>query len=295
MATEPAGDPELSVALSPSLNEWIEERAAALGVEREALLVQLLGTYRAVADLDDDGIEALFESTDLDETIESAVEAHLGSDRTTLDGVEGDVERIKGRVDDIDSRIDDIEAQLTNNVEDIRNRVLQLRDALEERAPADHDHSEISELSRQVESLSTDIDSVDGEIGTVAEEMSTVDERLDEIDSKLDRLARVVVTLRRREDAATAATERLDHIRRSANRNGTTTAVCDGCSETVQIDLLTEAACPHCGQRFFDLKASTSLLRWFKSPRLTVKEDDFTYPADQKNTGKKLPPENSDE
>ncbi len=285
MATESAGETELSVSLSPSLHEWLDERAAALGVEREALLVQLLGTYRATADLDDSELVELFERTDLDETIENAVDARLESGRTSPEDIESELEDTEARIDGIDTRVDDVEAKLEHNVEDIRNRVLQLRDALESRAPADHGHGEIDEVSDRVESLSNDLDSFESEIGAVTDSIDGIEKRLESVDSKLDRLARVVLALKRREEADVDERGRFDHIRRAANRGGTTTATCESCGEAVQIDLLTEAACPHCGQRFTDLDVPTSIRRWFTSPTLTVETGDtesgFTFSGDQ--------------
>lgn len=285
MATEPAGDPELSVALSPSLREWLDERADALGIERETLLVQLLGTYRAAAELEEDELVELLEWTDLDRTIEDALDARLESDRTSPDDIESELDDARDRIDGIDNRVDDVEAKLENNVEDIRSRVLQLRDALESRASAGHDHGEIDELSDHVGSLTDDLDSFENKIGTVSEEIAGIETRLESVDSKLTRLARVVLTLKRREDAAADEAERLDRLRRSANRGGTTSATCENCGQGVQIDLLTEAACPHCEQRFFGLDVPTSLRRWFTSSTLTVERDDteggFTFPGNR--------------
>lgn len=299
MAIESAGDPELSVALSPSLHEWLDERAATLGIEREALLVQLLGTYRAAADLDDDGLVELFERSDLDETIERAVDARYEAENSSLDELETSLDEIDDRIGSVDSRVDDVEAKLANNVEDIRNRVLQLRDAVEGRAPAGHDHDEISDLSEKIDTLSDDFSRFESELGTFAEEFDDVEGRLEEIDTKLNRLARIVVTLKQREEANTDKTARLDRIRRTANRNGTTTATCGNCDKTVQIDLLAEATCPHCQEEFYELDAPKSLLRWFVSPKLTVKrednEDDATSLADRTDSKEQATLKEADE
>jgi len=123
MATESAADPELSVTLPPSLSEWLEERAATLGMDRDALLVHLLETHRSAAELDENW----------------------------LDTVDERIENIDARTRKTEGRVGDVETKLADNVEDIRERVLQLRDAVEGRAPADHSHEEFRMLTDRLD------------------------------------------------------------------------------------------------------------------------------------------------
>lgn len=256
MATESAGDSDLSVTLPPSLSEWLDERAATLGMDPEALLVQLLETHRSAADLDENWIE----------------------------GLEDRLEDVDARVERTDSRVDDVETKLDTSVEDVRERVLQLRDAVEERAPAEHSHEEFGALADRLEELSAAVDAVESELEAVeseAESIQRIDEelesntgRIDTIEGKLDRLARTVVARNRREAAAADSEERLAGIRRAANRAGALEANCESCGEPVRIGLLSEAACPHCEHEFADLETPSSVLRWFRRPTLTVDEGD---------------------
>jgi len=260
MATESAGDPKLSVTLPPSLSEWLDERAATLGMEPEALLVQLLETHRSAADLDENWIETL-------------------EDR--LDDVDARVERT-------DSRVDDVETKLATNVEDVRERVLQLRDAVEERAPAEHSHGEFRSLADRIEELSTAVESVESEVQALEGLGESVDRfgddvesnagRIDTVEDKLDRIARAVVARNRREAAETDSEERLRGIRRDANRAGSLEANCASCGEPIRIGLLSEAACPHCDREFAGLETPSSVLRWFRRPTLTVEGDDGEAP-----------------
>lgn len=257
MATEPAAETELSVTLSPPLSEWLEERADALGIDREALLVQLLGTYRAAADIDEEEFETL------------------------LSGVDGDSASTVSQDDleELDGRIEGLETDLSENVEDLRSRILQLKDAVESSAPVDHDHPEIDSLSKRVGKLSTevqavqtDLDDAVSDLEDVSSDVESMDERLETFETKLDKLARIVVALRRQAGDLSGSTEALENIRRVANRNGTTTANCQACNEPVQIGLLDEAACPHCQHEFDDIEYPSSILGRFKSPTL-IRDD----------------------
>lgn len=262
MATEPAADSELSVTLPPSLAEWLEERASALGIEREALLVELLETHRSTAEIGDDGLVSLLESADVEApTLEPALEDiddRVGTLEERLDGIDD-------RTENADSRVDDVEAKLANNVEDIRKRVLQLRDALEERAPAEHSHGEFEAVSDRLDAVSAELEAVD-------EEMGSTTDRIETIEGKLDRLARAVVSGKRRSDHENDSKGVLNEISRTANRNGAADADCAACGESVRIGLLSESACPYCERRFRALETPASLFRWFKRPVLTVAE-----------------------
>lgn len=276
MATESSTDSELSVTLPPSLSEWLDQRATALDIEREALLVQLLETHRSTAEIDDDGLASLFESV-------AATEPASGS---AIDDLEAHVAEVDDRTDDVgerldhvDSRVDDLEAKVTNNVEDVRKRVLQLRDAVEDRTPADHSHEELESLADRLETVSANVEDLSGETDELAEElwwlsteMGSTDERVETLESKIDRLARAVLNQKRRRTAGEAAATGLDEIRRAANRSRTPEADCGGCGTPVRIGLLSEAVCPHCDRRLYGLETPNSVFRWFKNPTLTVEE-----------------------
>jgi chromosome segregation ATPase len=280
MDTDSAGESELSVALPPSLREWLDERADELDIEREALLVQLLETHRSAADLDEDGLISLFESATVEGTPDAALQGRLDEvvdDCLDARGVPQDLER---RFDDADGRIDDLEAKLSNNVEDIRERVIQLRDAVEERAPEDHSHAEFDELSEHVDELTGEldalderIDDLDASIEEVTDGIEATGNRIETAENKLDLLARVVVALKQRVESRFERADRLDEIRRAANRDGSEIASCENCTESVRIGLLSDPRCPHCDQQFGGFEASDAMIRWFGSPTLAVATD----------------------
>lgn len=256
MATESADEPDISVTLPPELERWLEDRADTLDVDREELVVQLLSAYRTTADLDDEEAPSV-DTPELDGEFLDDIERRI----ETVD--EAELERLERRVGSLESELDD-------HVEDIRNRVLQLRDGLQERAEADHDHAEVDQLDRRVEGLAEDVDGLGTDVANVSDTVGTVEERLDDATSKLDRLARIVVAMRSRSDEVdTERGQHLEALKRRAGREGITSAKCAGCSSSVDIALLTDPACPHCGIDFGTLNPSTSI---FGSPKLTAED-----------------------
>lgn len=272
MATESAADGELSVTLSPPLSAWLDERAAELGVDRETILVRLLDAHRTVSDVDDGDLSAL-----VSEAIEDA-----GLEPADSDDVDVDVDAIEGR-------IDDVERSLSEHVDDLRSRILQLKEGVEDAAPADHGHAEIDELSGRVEELSTDTNRIEADVEFIgdeleglASEVEGLEARVEDTETKLDRLARAVVVLKRRAEGIDGTSGALRAIRDDANRNGTTSANCESCGESVRIGLLSKPACPHCEHRFDGIEYDDSVLRRWRTPTLV---DSGTDPEDDPDEG----------
>lgn len=275
MATESADGPEVSVTLPPPLDEWLDERADALGVERTELLVQLVSAYRATSDLDHDPVEALLEDRTgegLDELVEARVDERI----------EGRLEdeladRIDGRIDEPDAggsdpaalgaQLEALEATHEEDVEDVRTRVLQLRDAVSDRAEEDHDHDEFRDLGGRLDALASTLEDVGADLGDLTDRVHRRDGRLGDLESKLDRLAGVVLAMREGSDRIGPVDEVLEHIRASANRNGVEVAECADCGRAVRIALLTRPACPHCETAFRDLEEPPSGLGRWLAPR----------------------------
>jgi len=260
MATESAGDLELSVTLSPPLAEWLEERSDSLGTDPGTLLRELLETHRKAVDSD--------AAPDPDALVADILDRRLEDrDRALEDRIEG-----------LDGRIDGIEATLERDVEDVRNRVLQLRDGLEGRAPADHSHEDLSGRLDSVEAtvaeLSDRLEALEADGETRRERLEGIETRLEEVDGKLDALAGAVVAGQRRRATEADREAEFAALRRDANEAGVTEGECAGCGESVRIDLLTEAACPFCERRLSGIDRPDSVLRWFGTPTLAVADTD---------------------
>lgn len=254
MATESADGSDVSVTLPPELDEWLEDRAAELGIDRDELLVQLASTYRAAADHDGDLLEGL--GSEVDAEALEAVESRLSADEETLSAL-GD-------------RLEAVESELEGKVENLRNRVLQLRDAVADTAPENHSHREFSRLESSVDDLSADLESVASDLEAQGDQVAEVESRLEDAEEKLTRVARAVVALRR-EGAGDADASTLEDLRLAANRDGVAEAACGACENPVTVGLLTEASCPHCGTDFAELElpeAGLGRALGFRKPRL---------------------------
>jgi chromosome segregation ATPase len=239
MDTESTEGGKLSVTLPPPLEEWVDERAELLGVDREELLVQVLSAYRATADLDGN-IASPADDADVEERVREELD-----DR--LDRRDRDVETVQQRVDDLE---DDLEEDL----EALRSRVIQLRDALRNRAMEDHTHEEIPDLTDRVDDLASDL-------GDPSMSVAELEDSLAAAETKLDTLAGVVVRLQRRDaDDGTESDRALDRLRRAANRKGVTDASCPDCEQSVSVPLLTDPACPHCGAEVRDVTTTGIIL-----------------------------------
>ena len=237
MATESADEPELSVSLPPPLEEWVDEHAASLDVDREELLVQVVSAYRAAADLDGDADAAGGGSAPDLETLREEVRAEVETQLADRD--------VDARA--VDDRVDTLESKIEEDLNSVRNRVLQLRDALQSRADADHTHEEFDRLADRLDGVAADATEL-------SDDVSTQEAELNDVDARLDTLARVVLELRDRTvDRGDDRTRQLDRLRRTANRQDVTDASCDSCGESVSVPLLTDPACPHCDAELRDI------------------------------------------
>lgn len=255
MATESPDDTEVSVTMPPSLEEWLGERADALGVEPGEVLVQLASAYRAASELEDGAAGIRLDTGDADVRAEGDVE-----DRA--DGGGAAVAALAARLEALSSTHED-------DVEDVRSRVLQLRDAVRDRAEEDHYHDEFRDLGGRLDSLSEDLEDVGADVADLTDRVDRRTDSLEDLESKLDRLAAAVLEMRDAADAG-SGDEPLDRIRSTANRRRTSVADCHDCGGAVRIALLTGPECPHCGTAFRDLEESTSALGSLLDRRNTV-------------------------
>lgn len=215
MATDSTGD----VSLPPDLAAWLDEHTAALEVERDELVAQLVGAYRVTAGADGaDPVAELVDEHHGGGGLEAAVEDALSERHEDISA------SITERVEE---RLDAFEADLEGDLDEMRRRIVQVRDATKQRATADHDHEEFERLSP-------------------ADDGGDVAARLDDVETNLDRVARAVVALQREGQTGNGTAARLAEIKRAAAREGVTEAVCTACGESVALAVLPAPTCPHC-------------------------------------------------
>ena len=253
MASESTEDGALTVRLPSDLDEWLSARAQTLGVDREVVLLQLLSSYRAAAELDDEGVPVAGP-----EAVEEAV----------ADRVSEASNAVRARLDE---RVDAVEQQHEADIEDVRGRVVQLKRELDGKAPADHGHEQFEQLDglqEAVSELRTAVDDIELELdSTVAEHdvlIEDIDERLSDLQERVKTVAWVASDLRDAYESQ-GGLEAIERIKRAAAKADIDRANCESCGEGVEIALLTDPECPHCQATVTNVEAAES---WFGSPKL---------------------------
>jgi len=287
MASESRDD--VTISLPPDLESWLDQQAAELGVDREAVLVQLLASYRAADELDDVAVS----ESDIDAAVQSSVSDRLPE---VADAVE---QRIQvPEVDALEERIDEVESDFQDKLDDVRQRVIQVKreadskvdaeraDAIEQRlGDLESAVDRVDELERRLDGLDdgdrlddveTELDGVESRLTALQgrlDEQDDVDERvegfadrLDDVQDKLKTVAWVVRDLREERARAGATVEA---IKREAATHDLSRARCENCGEGVEIGLLTEPSCPHCDAALGGIEPSSRMFG-LGSAKLTV-------------------------
>jgi len=287
MASEPSET--VTVRLPSDLDSWLDDQARELGVNRETVLVQMLASYRATAELDGDLDAAEFEvGTPSDDRLEEVVDARVETivDSRIEEVVDARVDEalesaLSGQLSDateaaerrLGSRVDSVEREFQENLEDVRKRVVQVKQEADAKAPADHDHEEfdrlvglgeqVDDLRGEVESLSERLDATLPEQETAIEELEA---DLETVQERLRTVAWAVRDLREdlESDTGLAAVER---VKRAAAKADVDRARCENCGNGVDIALLTDPNCPHCEATVTDVEEASG---FFSKPKLLV-------------------------
>lgn len=238
MASESTEDGSLTVNLPSELDEWLSARARTLGVDREVVLLQLLSSYRAADELDDESLPI------------------AGPDA---------VEEV------VANRVAGVEQRHEEDIEDVRGRVVQLKRELDGKASAEHDHEQFEQfedLQTEVADIQSTVEDIEAELdSTVAEHdvmIEDIDERLSTLQERLKTVAWVVSDLRDAYESQ-GGLEAVERIKRAAAKADVDRAKCESCGQGVNIGLLTDPECPHCQATVTNVEAADS---WFGSPRL---------------------------
>ena len=252
-----------SLSLPAELDEWLEEHAASLGVDREELLVQVVSSYRATQELDGDLVDP----------VDAAVDERLDEATDSLE-------------DRLAERIEDLDREFQSKIVDVRERVIQVKRETDTKAAADHTHEELDEvetLATVVEALEDSVDSLEARhdaaieelreelktgLETASEERDDIDERLSDATDKLRRVAWVVSDLKDDVGADDAHEKAVARIKRAAAKEGVESPTCESCGERVNVSLLTAPECPHCEATVSDVRPSGGIFR--KKARLVA-------------------------
>ncbi|MBV0900746.1 hypothetical protein [Haloarcula salina] len=271
MSSESTDDGGVRVELAADMDEWLTERAEALGVPREAVVEQLLASYKATADFDDETAAVGVSRDELDAVVAATVDEKLNGelDSAADDALQSRLPDIVDGVEErLDDRIDDLQADFQGKIEDVRERVVQVKRETDGKAPADHNHEEFDRL----DALGQEVDGLDRELAELRSDLTVgletqeaavedVDERLSDLQDKLTRVAWVVSDLREDQGGRDAAQRAVDRLKRAAAQEGISAARCEGCDEQVQIGLLTEPNCPHCNATVSDVRPEGGIFR----------------------------------
>ncbi|MFB6308926.1 MAG: hypothetical protein ABEH35_06310 [Haloarculaceae archaeon] len=262
MASESRDENAVTVSLPEELGDWLDDRAAALGLGRQELVEQLVAAYRAADDLDSDLDLADALGIDPENLVDEAVTGQI--DEIVRQSVEEQLDdALRAAIEErLDERIDSVESEFQTKIEDVRERVVQVKRETDAKAPADHDHeafgridgleAEIENLTGEIEQLRSDLEAADSDEDLAAD--------IEDIREKLTRIAWVVSDLRdeRGPDASERAVAR---IKRAAAQEGIEEATCESCGGTVRVGLLTDPECPHCDTIVSDVRPEKGIFR----------------------------------
>jgi DNA repair ATPase RecN len=283
MASESSEERVVSARLPSAVDEWLDAKAAELGVDRETVVVQLLSSYRAASELGDEDVSSPFDG-DVEEEVRAVVADRLPDIASAVseqvDGGDvdaGDVEAVESR---LEADLDRVERDFEEKIRDVRERVIQVKQEADAKAAADHDHPELDEVSTLAEEtsdLATRLDAIEDRLDDEQRDRESLDERvadlesavdrLDDVEEKLQTVAWVVSDLREDVEADASGRRAVEGLKQSAAEADVDRAVCDSCEAPVDIALLTEPRCPHCNAAVNDVELPSGL---FGKPRLTV-------------------------
>jgi uncharacterized phage infection (PIP) family protein YhgE len=279
MASESSDDAGLGLSLSGGVDEWLDAKAAELGVDRETVVVQLLSAYRAADELEDEPVASTVVDG-LDDDVRDVIADRL-PDIADAVAERLDAGEDPGAVEDrLSAEVDRVENDFQRKLQDVRERVIQVKKETDRKAPADHTHPELSELA----AVSSELDELRGRIDDLAAaaesgrderadlaeqvaELEEMSEQLDDVQEKLQTVAWVVSDLRETVETHTGSSRAVDRLKQSAAEADVDRAVCDNCDQGVDIALLSEPTCPHCDATFGDVELPGGL---FGKPRLST-------------------------
>lgn len=291
MASESSSERTVSITLPSELDDWLDEQAARVDLDRDQLLTQLVASYRTTMKVDREGNPGpLVEDADIVESIDERVTEQLSTqvdDRIEdllQERLESEVESavdsaLKGQVTEatnsiqrqLGNRIDAVESEFDGKIQDVRERVIQIKKETDRKAAADHHHEafdQVEELNRQVKTLETDLSRLRREFDELVpdhdESIDGMGDQLESVQERLQTVAWVVSDLREAHEKS-GGLRAVERIKRAAAKADIERANCENCGQSVAISLLTDPECPHCNATVSNVEPSGG---WFGKPKL---------------------------
>lgn len=256
MASEESGESTVAISLPEDLQVWLDDTADRRGVDRDALVRELIAAHKA------------------------------------LDGENGNGPESLGQFDpgvteeELEAETQDLRTEFMDLLEDVRKRVIQVKRETDAKAPADHDHEELArldDLTASIQGLEAAVDDLESDLSAVESDLETgfdnyeeilefVLDSIDDLEARTETIARATIQSRKRLHEVVAAHQRraaVDELKRAANQYGIETAACSNCGTSVRLSLLTAPECPHCAETVSELEPKSGL---FGKPTLETGE-----------------------
>jgi len=179
------------------------------------------------------------------------------------DGMDGesDEKRIDAEFEAFDDRLDALDDRteaLADTVDRLRNRVEELDSETPDAGAVERLQDAVPEVAREVQGLREDHDTLRSEI---SEDFGHIERILRHLLDRTDDLERSLERVRSREGSRERShvDERLTELKRTASAAGVRSAECDECDGSVDLGVLPEPRCPHCGAEFRALEPKSWL------------------------------------
>jgi uncharacterized protein (DUF3084 family) len=276
MASESTEEKSVTISLPAELDDWLETRAETLDVDREALLVELLDSHRAIEEEGVDGWEEIADHESIRETVVAEVEARLTDEmKEIVEWVVAETfeSRFAESTDDLaaefEERIEAVEETHAEQIDDVRDRVVQVKRETDQKAAAEHDHEEfdrIESIASRLDDIEQRVAAIDEQIDERDDDAEAIEERLDSVEERLKTVAWIVRDLRDAHETS-GEVEAVERIKRAAAKADIERARCENCNEGVSLGLLTEPECPHCQATVTNVEPAEG---FFSKPTLLV-------------------------
>ncbi len=237
MASEERNEGENSFAVPAEVGDWLTELADRRGEAREDVAKSLL------------------------------VAAH----EVTRDGQVDDHVR-QEELAELQRHLRTQREEFVELVEDVRSRIVQVKRETDAKAPTDHDHDgyatedDLEAVRSRLYALENAVDSLEEAVDSGFENFEGVLDHLvsesEELEERSTLLAREIVSLRENRRILAERERRraeVDSLKLAANRSGIRKATCEECGSAVDVALLTEPECPHCGTSIADVRKKSSI------------------------------------